>query len=977
MMFFQHLARPSLAFVFALSVGVAIGAQASTGGPFGGLIGAIQPDHFAPNRVYVATVNGFFRSDDAASNWTAAESGLKVAHPVNNVFTLSSVTPGLLWIFDDAGWLYKSVDNANSWIPTGYTAAMLLDPRSNAIAEGSGGKLWFAANTAGLMVSTDGGATFAPAGGTGFPPGVAVTYVATDPNDRTYVIANTASNCTPSGSNSVCGFYYSADNGTTWTAASIGALGPLGQNQSLSVLAFGPSGSQRIFAMMSTVGIVSNDRGHNWAPTNAYSSYSGIAAAPADANVVWSVSAGEVKKSTDGGVTSSPVSEVGFTTGVYRPNAYLVALASDYATSKRVYIGAAGSGVFTSGNDGATWSYASNGIYAASIDALLVHPTDHSVILAADGIRTASGDTTHGFYRFINGDWEVSNTNLGAVSLNSIVLDPTTTSTVAGTVILAGGNGNNLPQIDTGIYKSTDGGASWTTEVGGLQDDPQFYYAPVLAVTVDPRSCPSHTPTGPLCATGPLQTYYAVGNGAYYETVMKWRVRKSTDGGVTWSSIDSTLPQNYFNPDGSKEFVEIITAIAIDPFNSNTLYIAVRSDGRSAGGQSQAPESSGGVYKSVDAGATWVPMNTGLPTFPGGNAPLQPFALLVDPFTPDTVLVGVTGINHNVAANGVYKSTDGGLHWSSAGSGMSGPAVMQFLADPVTAGTYYAASYGSSAAVPGGVFKTTDSGAHWKSISVNLPASTAYALSLAPADPGDPQSVPILYAGTQGGVYSLALLQDSDGDGIPDAVENSGPNGGDSNFDGIADSQQTNVASTAPGFADSYGWQLGTGAASQAIALNAALAAHANHTDAVDVVPHYVNVAIKGTTCKQAASVEQIPTSELSIDSTPHHGTFTYPNGVSRFELANCAAATVDVRFDQATFGPGWSWRYFGPSTPGDPTTIGWHDATPLVNTQSGNIWTIALTLGAFGSYLPATANSILFEGGPAFSDTIFTDGFQ
>src|SRR5678815_5486067 len=101
-------------------------------------------------------------------------------------------------------------------------------------------------------------------------------------------------------------------------------------------------------------------------------------------------------------------------------------------------------------------------------------------------------------------------------------------------------------------------------------------------------------------------------------------------------------------------------------------------------------------------------------------------------------------------------------------------------------------------------------------------------------------------------------------------------------------------------------------------------------------------------------------------DSVPHHGTYTYPRGLLRFELPQCDAASVDVIFNAAAFGSGWSWRFYGPSTPGDNSTMGWHDATSLLTNRTDTTWTMTLNKGQYGSYRPAGTGAILFEGGPA-----------
>jgi hypothetical protein len=138
----------------------------------------------------------------------------------------------------------------------------------------------------------------------------------------------------------------------------------------------------------------------------------------------------------------------------------------------------------------------------------------------------------------------------------------------------------------------------------------------------------------------------------------------------------------------------------------------------------------------------------------------------------------------------------------------------------------------------------------------------------------------------------------------------------------------------------------------------------------------YFTVQVNGG-CAQAVDVAPINPGPLGKDSVPHHGTYTYPRGLLRFELPQCDGASVDVIFNAAAFGPGWSWRFYGPSTPGDNSTMGWHDATSLLTNRTATTWTMTLTKGQYGSYRPAGTGAILFEGGPAYAETIFTDKFE
>ncbi|HEX6833482.1 MAG TPA: hypothetical protein VF132_08110, partial [Rudaea sp.] len=315
---------------------------------------------------------------------------------------------------------------------------------------------------------------------------------------------------------------------------------------------------------------------------------------------------------------------------------------------------------------------------------------------------------------------------------------------------------------------------------------------------------------------------------------------------------------------------------------------------------------------------------------------------------------------------------DGGAHWVRSNAGINGPDVRALLVDPSNPGTIYSASGGTGPANPGGVYKSTDGGANWISISAGFPATAATALALDPIDPS------VLYAGTNGGVFSMVQLPDEDGDGVPDLIENSGPNGGDANHDLAQDSAQNNVGTTAPGLFGTYGWQAGVANAQTTKArLRSALQAMNGGVASGGIQGGYFTVQVDNAACPQAVDVTADLAGPLGVDSVPHHGTYTYPRGLVHFEIPGCASSDVEVIFNAQTFGPGWTWRYYGPSTPGDNATMGWHDATSLVTSLVANDWKIHLANGAFGSYRPATVGSILFKGGPAYNEEIFEDKFD
>jgi photosystem II stability/assembly factor-like uncharacterized protein len=97
-----------------------------------------------------------------------------------------------------------------------------------------------------------------------------------------------------------------------------------------------------------------------------------------------------------------------------------------------------------------------------------------------------------------------------------------------------------------------------------------------------------------------------------------------------------------------------------------------------------------GVFKSTDGGGHWSAVDV------AGHF------LAIDPQTPTTLYAGGAGI---------FKSTDGGATWSAVNSDLTG--VGRLVIDPQTPTTLYASIWNN------GVFKSTDGGVTW---SASTPA---------------------------------------------------------------------------------------------------------------------------------------------------------------------------------------------------------------------------------------------------------------
>lgn len=150
----------------------------------------------------------------------------------------------------------------------------------------------------------------------------------------------------------------------------------------------------------------------------------------------------------------------------------------------------------------------------------------------------------------------------------------------------------------------------------------------------------------------------------------------------------------------------LVTALVLDPSSSTTLYAATAR----------------GLFKSVDAGATWRQTGAGL-----HNHSL--LALAVDPLAPSNLYA-------TTDTGGVFRSTDSGEHWTATNEGIGARYVGAIAVDPHRAGSVYAG------AEAGRVFHSADAGATWSELA--SPTSRVGVTAVAV----DPVTPDLVYVGT-------------------------------------------------------------------------------------------------------------------------------------------------------------------------------------------------------------------------------------
>lgn len=442
-----------------------------------------------------------------------------------------------------------------------------------------------------------------------------------------------------------------------------------------------------------------------------------------------------------------------------------------------IYIGPANGGVWKTTDAGSSWLSTTDYEISLSMGAIAIDPVNPEIIYAGTGEATYSGVSYYGrgLLKSTNGGSTWTNYTSGlpaSTYFSRIKIRPNNNSQL----LAALGN--------SGLYRSTNGGQNWTQILSGRVDDVVFSPSGDTAFAVGSgigirRSINGGTSFATYGATGlgsGSRTHFDL---AQSNPAIMWAavyassnvtVYKSTDYGFTWST--NSMPSDFASSSGQAWYD---LYCLINPKNPNKVYIGTIDIWRTENGSTFTNITNGysggnvhvdqhylvfhptqeNTILSLNDGGVWRSTNNGT-NFTNLNQTLtvtQFYRIAASPFMPSRIIGGTqdngtqrTDSTLNWAAvyggdggevcfnpfnsnfilgetqyNGIFRTTNGGLNWSSAQSGLSSSEnaawIGPIIHHPTISGTFYTARQR--------VYKSTNNGANWTAVSGNVNGTNA------------------------------------------------------------------------------------------------------------------------------------------------------------------------------------------------------------------------------------------------------------
>ena len=336
----------------------------------------------------------------------------------------------------------------------------------------------------------------------------------------------------------------------------------------------------------------------------------------------------------------------------------LNAIAFHPTDANKIYAGSPSGGMWQTSDGGLTLISYTDILPTLGVSAIVLDKGNPNTIYIGTGDRDAGDAPGMGVFRSTDGgmSWTPWNTGMGNATVGKILQHPTSNQTL-------------IAATSNGIYRSTDGGATWTlSQAGNFKD---VVYKP----------------------NNPGIVYGSAGSSFF----------RSTDGGITFTNITAGLPSGQRG------------AIAVTAANSEYVYYLM----------SNSSSGFKGLYRSTNSGVSFSTMSEspnildwscdGSGT---GGQGWYDLAIAADPFSANTIYAG--GVD-------VWKSTNGGVTWTINSHWYGGcgvPAVhadCHFLGYSPLNGKLYAGN-------DGGIYSTPNGGTTWTDHTVGMTIGQIYKL---------------------------------------------------------------------------------------------------------------------------------------------------------------------------------------------------------------------------------------------------------
>ena len=342
-----------------------------------------------------------------------------------------------------------------------------------------------------------------------------------------------------------------------------------------------------------------------------------------------------------------------------------------------IYAGTAGGGVWKSNDAGTTFNPIFDD-HCQSIGAVEVDPNNpDNVIYVGTGETWTRNSVSIGDGLYKSNDGGTTWNKLGfekSERIANIIVNPNNSNEVYVAVLGALWSDSD----ERGVYKTTDGGATWN----------KVLYVDQTTGCADLAMDPNNPNVLYASMWEFRRTGWSFNSGGD-----KSALYKSTDGGATWNKIHNGFPEGKLGR----------LAIAVAPTDSNILYTVIEAE----------DDARKGLYRSDDAGANWKQLNNDF------GITVRPFyfsRIVVDPKNADVVVKG--GLTGSI-------SRDGGKTFKSLGNMHSD--IHDVIFDINDSDRMYAGT-------DGGVYRSWNGGTTMEIVE-NLPLSQFYHISVDDAEP--------------------------------------------------------------------------------------------------------------------------------------------------------------------------------------------------------------------------------------------------